>query len=226
MDAYLLAQTIAQKAPPGWVLRQGETVSVASDYTVTIKVAGSTTEVSGVRYLGPTPPLPGAGVWLLANGSDVIALGSLADTGRTLSPRVYRTSDVNITDGTDTTVTWQADEFDALGHWSSGSSVTVKVPGRYLIVAQVRFAANATGHRDAWIMVDQSAPPTPAGRSVARTQVPATSGSPTYFQVVSQPVALGTNDTVELRVRQNSGGTLALIGGAYDTALALTYLGP
>lgn len=215
---FKVAQAIASKAA-AWRFRQGEVTAVGTDYTVTVRVAGSSETVSGVRYIGPTPPLPGTGVWLVVSASDLFAVGSLAAAGRSITPRVYRTSDASIADATDEVVTWEADEFDGLGHWSSGTDLTVQVPGRYQAVAQVRFAANATGFRAAWIRLNGST-------QIARTQVLPISGSPSYFQVVSTPVALVAGDDLQLVVRQNSGGALSLIGGAYDTALALTYLGP
>lgn len=223
MDPYYLARTIAAKTEPGWVLRQGSVVAIGSAYTITVTIAGSTTQIAGVRYLGPTPPLPGTGVWLLASDGDVIALGSLAAAGRSISPRAYRTTDLNLTTGVDTAVAFEADEADTLDHWVSGSAtrLTCKVPGRYVANAQVRFAANGTGFRAAWITKNGAG-------TIGRAQHIATAAAaPTWFDVTTQPVILATGDYLELNVSQNSGGALALSpSGNWSVALAMTYIGP
>lgn len=223
MDPLLLARTIAARTDPTWAVRQGQVVSVGSDYTITVTIAGSSTQVSGVRYLGTTPPLPGTGVWLLASGSDLFALGSLAAAGRSITPRVYRTTDLNITDATDTTVNFEADEFDELSHWVIGtpSRLTCIVPGRYQAVASIRYAGNATGFRTGWILRNGTA-------TLARTQVVTTgAGQPTIFQVATGPFTMAAGDYLQLVTRHNAGATLALNPSSDAlVSLAMTYLGP
>jgi hypothetical protein len=220
VDTYVLAQTIAQKPEAGWVLRQGQVVSVQGDYTMTVTIAGAATEVPGVRYVGAPPP-PGAGVWMFVSGSDVFALGALADAGRTIAPRVHRTNALTLTTTTDTTVPWETVESDPYGFWDAGSPnvLTCRVPGRYMAVADVRFAGNATGVRAGWIEVNTTTP-------VGRVRGAAAPSAPTQLSVVSQAFTLAANDTVRLRVEQTSGGNLDLLVAGTAPSLSLIYLGP
>lgn len=222
MDSHELAQVIAARPAPGWEYRQGTVVSIQA-YSITVTLSGGSTNVSGVKYLAPVPPLPGSGVWLLSNGKDMIAVGMTAAAGRSISPRAYRTTDQTLTTGADTVVTFEADEADELAHWTSSAAtrMTAIVPGRYLPVAAVRFASNGTGFRAAWITRNGSS-------TIGRAQHIATAaGAPTWFDLAAQPVTLAVGDYLELNVSQNSGGNLALSpAGNWSVALSMTYLGP
>lgn len=223
MDPYVIASVIGGKSDAGWVLRQGVIVSVQS-YSVTVEVAGSTTDISGVKYLSAVPPLPGAGVWLLANGSDLLALGATAAAGRCIGPRAYRTTNLSVNNTTDTAVTWEAVDADGYSTWSSGTNptrLTIKVPGRYIVVASMRWASNGTGFRTGEIKVN-------GGTVIGRhAQAFAAAGSPTQYTITSMPWTAAVNDYVELIAWQNSGAALNLdYQNAYSNALALEYLGP
>lgn len=219
MDPFLMAQTIGNKTDAGWVLRQGVVVSIQA-YSLTVRLAGSTTDVSGVKYLG-TPPPPNAGVWLLANGSDIVALGSVAALGRTIAPRVYRNDPVTLTTATNTLITWQADERDDYGMWTSGAPtvLTCQVPGRYVAGLDVRFAANATGIRAGWIELNSTT-------VVGRVRMAATSALQAQLTVASQTFSMSIGDTVRAYVEQTSGGNLDLIVAGSSPSLSLMYLGP
>lgn len=219
MDPFLMAQTIGNKTDAGWVLRQGVVVSIQA-YSLTVRLAGSTTDVSGVRYLG-TPPPPNAGVWLMANGSDIVALGSVAALGRTIAPRVSRTSALTLTTATDTLISWQAEERDDYGMWTSGAPtvLTCQVPGRYVAGLDVRFAANATGVRAGWIELNSST-------VVGRVRMAATSALPAQLTVASQAFTMSIGDTVRAYVEQTSGGNLDLIVSGSSPSLSIMYLGP
>lgn len=223
MDPYVIASVIGGKSDAGWVLRQGVIVSVQS-YSVTVEVAGSTTDISGVKYLSAVPPLPGAGVWLLANGSDMIALGSVAASGRSVAPRAWRTANLAVATSTDTAITWQAADGNALTSWSSGTNptrLTAQVPGRYMAVASMRWAANGTGFRTGEIRLNGS---TVIGR---HAQAFVAAGSPTQYTLVSSPVSLSIGDYMELIAWQNSGAALDLDAqNVHSVSLALEYLGP
>jgi hypothetical protein len=219
MDPFLIAQTIGGKADAGWVLRQGVVVSIQA-YSLTVRIAGSSTDVAGVKYLG-TPPPPNAGVWLLANGADVLALGSVAALGRTIAPRVSRTGDVTLTTATNTLITWQADERDDYGMWDAGSPtvLTCRVPGRYVAGLDVRFAANATGVRAGWIELNSTT-------VVGRVRMAATSALPAQLTVCSQAFTMSIGDTVRAYVEQTSGGNLDLVVSGSSPSLSVMYLGP
>lgn len=219
MDPFLMAQAIGNKTDAGWVLRQGVVVSIQA-YSLTVRLAGSTTDVSGVKYLG-TPPPPNAGVWLLANGSDIVALGSVAALGRTIAPRVYRNDALTLTTGTNTLITWQADERDDYGMWASGSPtvLTCQVPGRYVAGLDVRFAGNATGIRSGWIELNSTT-------VVGRVRMAPAASIPTQLTVCSQAFTMSIGDTVRAYVEQTSGGNLDLVVSGSSPSLSLMYLGP
>lgn len=220
MDAYQIAQVIAAKPENGWRWVQGTVVSVQA-YSITVTLAGGSTEISGVKYLAPVPPAPGAGVWLISDGKALLAIGMTAAAGRSISPRAYRTDALTLTTATDTTVTWQADDADGYGFWDAGSPtvLTCKVPGRYMAVGDARFAANATGVRAASIELNGST-------VVGRVRAAATSADPAQITVTSQAFTMALDDTIVLKVEQTSGGNLDLVVDGASPSLSLIYLGP
>ena len=218
MDKYQLAQVFSPDAGTVWTLRQGQVVSVQSDYTVTVKIAGSDTEIAGVRYIGSPPP-PSSGVWLWSSGTDLFVEGSLAAAGQAIAPRAYRTSDLVINSGSVTQVTWQADDADPYGMWngSAPSYVIVNVPGRYIAVAQADFSSSSAGVRSASILVNGAvvgANSTPGAASVA------------HMNITSMPFTVSATASVELVVEQNSSASLSLIAsGNVSPGLGIYYLG-
>lgn len=220
MDRYTLAQIIAAKPEEGWRWVQGTVVSVQA-YSITITLAGGSTNVAGVKYLSPVPPLPGAGVWVISDGKDLLAIGMTAAAGRSIAPRAFRTTAQTLTTATETTITWESDESDAYGFWSSGAAtvLTCQVPGRYLAVADVRFAANATGIRTAYIERN-------ATSTIGRVRVAAAGAGATHLTVTSQATTLAIGDTIRVRAEQTSGGNLDVVATDGAPSLSLLYLGP
>lgn len=217
MDKFQLAQVFAPSVGPMWRLRQGAVVSVQSDYTATVSIAGSTSNVAGVRYVGQ-PPTPGAGVWIMADDTDLFILGFLAATNRAVAPRVYRTTNLSIANETPTPITWEAEDSDPYGFWSSGSAVSVTVPGRYVAVGQADFTSNATGVRSASIIVD--------GTAIGAQRVGAFTGV-AHLNVTSVPFTVTGSTTVALWVEQNSTAALDVVASAsVSPGLGVYYVGP
>lgn len=204
-------------------IRQGVISSVQAGRTLTVTIAGSTTAVAGVRYAASMVPVPGANVWLISDGVDLWALGSLGTSASTIAPRVYRTTDQTLTTAVDTVVTWEGDANDNAGMWVVGSPtvLTCVVPGMYTATANVAFAANGTGFRAAWIEKN-------ATTTLARVNTAiAAASTQTRFSVVTTAFDLAVGDTVRLLVSQNSGGNLALAAaGQYGVAMSVQYIGP
>ena len=223
MDRYELAQVIAGKPENGWRWVQGTVVSVQA-YSITVTLAGGSANVAGVKYLGHEPPVTGAGVWLISDGKDLLAVGSTASAGRSLAPHAYRTSTLSVANSTDTTVTWQDATGNGLGWWSAGTNptrVTARAAGRYSASCFSRWAANGTGYRTAEIRLNGT---TLIGRGA---HISAAAGAPTQFSVVSPPLDLAIGDYLEVIVFQNSGAALDLAHqNAYSIGLALSYIGP
>ena len=75
MDKFQLAQVFAPDKGESWSLRQGFVVSVGGGFA-TVTIAGSSVEVTGVRYLGLVPTAS-QGCWLMVSESDLFVLGQL-----------------------------------------------------------------------------------------------------------------------------------------------------
>lgn len=218
MDRFQLAQVFAPPEAPAWRLRQGEVVSIQSNYTATVRIAGSTENVAGVQYTG-YPPTPGAGVWIWTNGTDLFIAGTLAAAGRSIAPRVYRTSDQAISNASATPITWQADDSDAYGYWSSGTAINIGVPGRYVATAQVDFASSSVGVRSASIILG-GATVIGAERLGAYTGV-------AHLNVHSVPFTVSSTNSVAVWVEQNSSASLNVVAsGNVSPGLGIYYLGP
>lgn len=217
MDQYMLAQTFTP-ARGEWQLRKALAVSVQSDYTMTVRLADSGTNVSGVRYVGEPAP-PGSGVWVFANGTDVFALAPNAAAGLTVSPLAYRVNNQAINNASVTPLVWEAAESDPHGFVSaSATDVSVSIAGRYVAVAQVDYASNATGVRSASIEVGSTV--------VGASRVAAFSGV-AHMNVTSVPFTVASTASVRVLVEQNSGGPLNVVAsGSVSPGLAVYYLGP
>lgn len=217
MDKFQLAQVFAPSPGPTWRLRQGAVVSIQSNYTATVRIAGSTEDIAGVQYTG-YPPTPGAGVWIWANETDLFIAGVLAASGRSIAPRVYRTSDQAINNASATPITWQADDSDAYGYWSSGNAISIGVPGRYVAVAQADFASSSVGVRSASIIL--------GGTTVIGAQRLGAYTGVAHLNVHSVPFTVSSTNSVALWVEQNSTASLNVVAsGNVSPGLGIYYLG-
>lgn len=199
---------------PGVRFRQGEVVSVSS-YGLTLKVAGSTQQITGVKYLGSYAPRPGAHVWLVTDGSDMFAIGHIAPRGvPALRVTGAATSLANATEaalafnaetGTDPWVMWVV---------GSATRITVPLDGWYVFTAWASFAANATGIRG--VRVRQG-----GSTTLAWSRVPATGAGTTEVNVATGPVSLSATNYVELVAEQTSGGALNV-----TPVMGVQYVGP
>ena len=217
MDRYQLGQVFAPTANGEWRFRQGEVVSVQSDYTATVQIAGSDVEIPSVRYM--QEPTPGKGVWLLANGTDLLILGGVAEAGRAFAPRAYRLADQSINNASATPIIWEGVDSDAFGTYTaSAAQLVVGVPGRYVAVGQVDFASNATGQRSASVVVDGV---------VMGSQRIAAYGAVAQVNVSSLPFTVASSASVSLLVEQNSSGALNAVASSSTTpSLGVYYLAP
>jgi len=145
--SYLI--NLIREAPQGLRLRQGKIVTVNSNRTVDVQIAGDTNTLPSVRYLSNYAPLPDTQTWLLTQNADILAIGMIAGLDRTLSPKAYRTALQSITSGTDTTVIFQAVENDAWECWDAGqpSRLTAPITGRYIAQAQLKWSDGSAGVR-------------------------------------------------------------------------------
>lgn len=81
MDMHRIAEIIKGSSPAGPAsylrVRQGEVVGVHPDGTIDVTIGGSTTVIENVACFGHVAAAVGAGIWLLTDGVDLIALGSI-----------------------------------------------------------------------------------------------------------------------------------------------------
>lgn len=219
MDLHEIAELVAP-ATPSLRLRQAEVVSVAADGSITVTIAGSTTEVSGVKCMAHVCPLVGAGVWLATDGLDLMAIGTIVPVGPAYCA-VTRPTAQSVADTTDTVVDFTSSatvEADTHGMFSTSDPdcLTVAVPGVYLLDGYVSWAIDADGTRSLWIEVD--------GSTVARTRVPVTSTG--YYQQVAATVELAAGAVIDLHVYHNAGAALDLNASDGAPRLSAIWLRP
>lgn len=73
MDKLQIAKIVANDQGSRWDLRQGYVLSVGAG-TATITLAGSSKQITGVRYMGAVPTASAA-CWVMVNGMDLFILG-------------------------------------------------------------------------------------------------------------------------------------------------------
>lgn len=219
-------------------LRQAEITAVTNSsgtYYLTLKISGDTTTVSNVRYLSSLTPRVGDIVFIQINGNDIYAIDSLAGADKTLAVRAERTTDQVIPDAANTAVTFDTDNSDSWNVWdvANATRLTVPIPGRYLCIGHLFFAANDNGIRRCIIRLNGStdiAEQDVVVRNTVVTGAGVTQTNTAYavkMNAVSTPQTFATNDYIELVAFQNSGGPLNITGtGAPKPSLSLIYLGP
>lgn len=126
--------------------------------------------------------------------------------------RVFHGGNQSIPNSTNTFVTFdgeQWDDNDLHDTVTNNSRITVKVPGRYLITANIYFTGNATGARQLKFKVNGSA------QIGAINEAP---GNATDFLVAHAVIwELAVDDYVEVEVLQNSGGALNIVNFGDNT---------
>jgi len=221
MDARELAAVFATE-PANTRIRQGEVVSIEADHTITITMAGSATQIAGVKYAASYCPRVGAGVWLVLIGASLFAIASLADEGPAWATlRLPGTQTIANAAGTD--VSFTATPTGLIDEWGmldtgDPDHLSVTVPGLYLVTFSCSWASNATGYRQLAIM--QGA----VYRFVERRNP--LNGVAT-LATISGILDCAVGDEIIIEVYQNSGGNLNLTASSeHENALTVAYLGP
>lgn len=219
-------------------LRQAEITAVSNSsgtYYLSVKISGDTTTISNVRYLSSLTPRVGAIVFLQINGNDIYAIDELAGADKTLAVRAELTTNQSIANATATAISFDSDNSDSWGIWTSGNAtrLTAPIPGRYLAIGHLHFASNDNGIRSGIIRSNGSTEIAQQDVVVRNTVVTGSGVTQTNtayaikLNVVSLPVTLATNDYLELLAYQNSGGALDVVGtSSPKPSLSLIYLGP
>ena len=134
-----------------------------------------------------------------------------------ISCSVYSSSTQSIPNSSHTAVNFNSEHFDtdSMHDTSTNNSrITVKTAGKYMVVANIVFAFNATGQRQVQIRVNGS---------TYRGKVFLDANSATYGNRmnVSAILDLDVDDYVECVVWQNSGGSLNVVNDTSATFLSL-----
>lgn len=223
MDLSYLVKQIKEPSS-GLRLRQGLVMTVNSDNTIDVQIAGDTNTLPKVKFLGNVAPLPGYSIWIITNGSDMLALGSISSStaNATLAPTATRSTNQSITQNVETKVIFDAANGDYWGCWSSGSPtrLTVPVTGRYMVTATFAFAADNQGIRQGTIILNNTTNLVVNNRSAISNSID------THGQLISPAVTLTQGNYVELSVYHTSTAALNLDGSAgHFPNLSLVYLG-
>lgn len=221
MDLSFLVNQI-KASEQGLRIRQGKVITVNSNRTIDVQIAGDTNTLPGVRYASNYAPKPDDQVWLLNDGADLLGFYMVAGADRTLAPTAVRTTNQTITTSTQTKIIFDSVDSDGWGCWSvsNPTRLTIPVTGRYIISANAAFEAAAPGHRAINILKNNV-------NELARSDfLPVSNSIDTHSSVTSHAVSMTKGDYVEFRCWQDSGSDLDILnGGDHSPRLSIIYLG-
>ena len=221
--SYLVSQIKGDIIAPTLRVRQGKVITVNSNRTIDVQIAGDTNTLPSVRYLSNYAPKPDDQTWLINSGADLLAIGMVASADRTLAPTASRSTAQTIPTATQTKVIFDTVDSDGWNCWDVSPNPTrlsVPLTGRYIITGNVAFEASASGHRAINILKNNTL-------ELARSDFnPVSNSVDTHSTVTCHAVTLTKGDYVELRVWQNSGSDLDIMNtGDHNPKMSLIYLG-
>lgn len=157
------------------------------------------------------------------SGATAPEWGAAAASGFVGAVAYKSASAQSTSNNTDTIITFDAEEFDTDGFHSTVTNTgRMTIPagkgGKYLCIANIIFAANATGARSINFMKNG----TSAG---AFQQLNNAGASTSTIFCVSGILDLVATDYVEINIFQSSGGTLNINNNQAGTRFAIQYLG-
>lgn len=140
------------------------------------------------------------------------------------SAHVYRTSNQNITTGTDTLIAFTAERWDTASLHSTvtnTSRLTAPIAGKYLVSAQIEWTSNGTGSREMRLLLNGT---TIVAQDI-RTGV--SSSSNNLHMSLTTMVQLSANDYVEVQVKHDRGtGLNVLASSDYSPNFMMHWLMP
>lgn len=225
MDLSYLVNQI--KAPQsGLRLRQATVITVNADRTMDVQITGDGFTLPSVRYLSNYAPKPSDQVWLINDGVDLLGIGMIAASGRTLSPKAYRTALQSIPSGTDTLVSFQAVENDDWNCWDASPNptrLTAPVTGRYMAQAQLKWGDGASGVRRVSIKKNGT-------QEIAYADAQKATGHGAHTSVTSPPFTMTKNDYIETIAYSEVSLDLVITANGDDytgwfPSMSLIYLG-
>jgi hypothetical protein len=188
---------------------------------MTVPIAGLPTFVTGAIVHQADLNLLSTAI----NNLSLLASGVVAPRSYIPAVAANINASQSIANNTDQTVTWNTSSVNNDTMWAAGAAdhLTINSAGVFVLWARIHFAANATGHRAAHIMLNGTSI---IANSVAVTALAATGTSAdSIFTCISAPVRLPLGATVYLSVYQNSGGALNLLTALSGTMLSAIRIG-
>jgi len=197
------------------------TVTVTNDMATTITTAGDLIKGTGSGTynrlgIGSTSQVltvvAGAPAWATPSAGGATFVGC----------SLYKSANASITNATDTTVTFNSENYDTDGfHDTATNAERITIPagkgGKYLITAKITYASNTTGIRGIYLYKNAAVFLT---YNSGNLQV-----SGECNVLLSYVVSLNATDYVYFQTYQNSGGALNLNGGSELTTFQASYLG-
>lgn len=147
------------------------------------------------------------------------AIDDLKYQHRSVGCKVYQSASQSIPNNTSTYLQFNSEYWDTESihnNVTNNTRLTCRTAGKYLVVGQCVFEANAAGVRQ--VVVQQNRGDIPAGNSI----LPSAGGGTPTIVVVSTIFNLAIGDYVEMLTYQNSGGAL---DAQADTLLMMQKIG-
>lgn len=161
----------------------------------------------------------GATLTLYCDGTNWIEKGRRK--ARVLGCQLTKSADQSIANNTFTAITWTTAQRNTGGlFWTSGTHILAPYSGVYLLTGNVSFDNNATGYRQVAWDFDGS------GARIDLATLPTSSGSIGSALAFADEITLTAGQYVEIYGKQNSGGSLNVLGTDLDgTHVNWRYLG-
>jgi hypothetical protein len=202
--------------------RLAEVVSVQANYSMTVKIAGSSTAVAGVRYLTHVPPRPGSSVWLIRNKEEWHGVGTMAHQAGWPVCRVRRAADGTSYASGAQTVSFDTEDADLWSMWTSGTDVVIPIPGFYDLSGGLQFDldANNNGSRSVFIKVGST-------EVAYDRRLPISASTPVILGCSTLGYPCVAGDVVTLGGAHTSTTNRYHVGGsARNSYLSVVYRGP
>ena len=163
------------------------------------------------------------GQTLVADSSTATGLKwATPSSGVTYAGVLVYAGDQSIANATETTINWDSETYDTnTFHSTSTNTSRITIPssygGYYKVYCTVNFAANSTGQRQLFLYKN--------GTMISGFMQPPASTGGLYYLSLSTSVNLVATDYLEIKVYQNSTGSLGMNGNATRLFFGADYLG-
>lgn len=207
------------------------TVWTVNAFSVTNAISNTIVDAKGDLIVATGADTPG--ILTAGTTGQVLTVDSTTGTGlKWATPasgttfagcRVFDSGTQNISNTTETDITWNSETFDTDGYHSTSSNTErMTIPagkaGYYLVQTVIRYTTNTSGKTEIYLVKTSGATDTQFALSTA----PAASDS---GQLASGIVYLAVSDYVRVKVYQNSGGTVTINKASSNSYFSISYLG-